>query len=146
VKSSLARKGRRHRHGGDDGVAAIAGDRIDQRLEPAHLHGAGNLDLVAQRARQIDIEAGRIAVGAGEVERRVIGLGQEPDHGEARHVRPVRTPPRVPEAGHRLRGRLDRRAGLGLRLRRSTANHHQRGRDRQPGQPGADGSMQSCIG
>ena len=96
--------------------------RVDQGLEAAHLDGAGDLDLVAQRARQIDIEAGRIAVGAGEVERRIIGLGQEADHGDARQVRPVRPPPRVPEAGHRLRRGLGRGSGDGLALRRRRAD------------------------
>ena len=98
---------RRHRQRSDDGIAAVGGERIDQRLEAAHLDGAGDLDLVAQRARQIDIEAGRIAVGAGEVERRIIGLGQEADHGETRQIGPIRPSPRVPEAGHGLRGGLD---------------------------------------
>ena len=103
---------RAHRHRGDDGVAPVRGERIDQRLEAAHLHGAGDLDLLAQRAGEIDVEAGRIAVGAGVVERRVVGLGQEADHGQARQVGPLRAPPRVPEAGHGLGGGL---AGRGLR-------------------------------
>ncbi len=107
---------RRHRQRGDDGVAAVAGDRIEQRLEPPHLHRAGNLDLLAEQPGQIDIEAGGIAVGAGEVERRIIGFGQKPDDGQPRQIGPVRPPPRVPEAGHRLGRGLG--AGLGRRWRR----------------------------
>ena len=64
--------------------------------------------------RQIDVEAGRIAVGAGEVERRIVGFGEKPDHGEAGQIGPVRTPARVPEAGHRLRRRFDGGFGGGV--------------------------------
>ena len=65
--------------------------------------GAGDLDLVAEQSREIDVEAGGIAVRAGEIERRIVGFGQKPDHREARQIGPVGPPPRVPEAGHRLR-------------------------------------------
>jgi hypothetical protein len=70
-----------HRQRRDDGIAPVAGNGIQQRLEPAHLDGAADLDLVAELPGQIDIEPGGIAIGAGEVERRVIGFGQKPDHG-----------------------------------------------------------------
>ena len=104
---------RRHRQRGDDGVAPVAGDGIEQRLETPHLDRAGDLDLVADHPRQIDIEACRVAVGAGEIERRIIGLGQKPDHRQARQIGPVRPAARIPEARHRLGSSL--RAGLGGR-------------------------------
>ena len=44
--------------------------------------------LGAELARQVDIEAGGIAVGTGEVERRIICFGQKPDHREAGQIRP----------------------------------------------------------
>ena len=137
MKSTPGAQLRRHRQRGDDGVAAVAGDRIEQRLEPPHLDGAGDLDLVAQQPRQIDIEAGGIAVGAGEVERRIVGLGQKPDHREARQIGPVRTPPRVPEAGHGLRGRLGAGLGDGLGLRRAAG---QRDRQQRSNPASASGS------
>ena len=88
---------------GDHGVAVIVVQRRDQRIEAPHLHRAGDFDLLADQARQIDIEAGRRAVGPGIVERRVVGLGQKADDADARQVRPLRPPARIPEAGHRHR-------------------------------------------
>ena len=83
--------------------------RADQRIEAPHLHGAGDLDLLADQPRQIDIEAGGRAIRAGIVERRIIGLGEEADDADARQIGPLRPPPRIPEAGHRHR--IGRRAG-----------------------------------
>ena len=120
---------RRHRQRGDDGVAAVAGDRIEQRLEPPHLDRAGDLDLFTQQSGQIDVEAGGIAVGAGEIERRIVGFGQKPDHREAGQIGPVRPPSRVPEAGHRLRRGLRGRFGDALGL------HRRPGQQRRPAAP-----------
>ena len=126
---------RRHRQRGDDGIAAVARDRIEQGLEPPHLDGAGDLDLLAKLPRQIDIEAGGIAVGAGEVERRVIGFGQKPDHREAGQIGPVRAPPWIPEAGDRLRRRLG--AGFCNVLRvRGTAGQQRHGQQSPKRQSG----------
>ncbi|MGY3295100.1 hypothetical protein ACVWWP_008167 [Bradyrhizobium sp. LM3.6] len=112
---------RAHRHRGNDGIAPVGSERVHQRLEAAHLHRAGDLDLLTQRAGEIDVEAGRIAVGAGVVEGRIVGLGQETDHGQTRQVRPLRPPPRVPEAGHGLRGRLGSRLRCGFGRPRKAA-------------------------
>ena len=88
---------------GDHRVALVLVERVDQRIEAAHLDGAGDLDLLADQPRQIDVEAGRRAVGAGIVERRIIGLGEEADDADAGEIRPFRPPARIPEAGHRHR-------------------------------------------
>ncbi len=63
------------------------------------------LELLAHHAGEIDVEALRIPVGTGEVERRIVDLGQEPDHADAAEIRPLGTPPRIPEARD-LHGRL----------------------------------------
>ena len=145
---------RRHRQRGDDGVAAVAGDRIEQRLEPPHLDRAGHLDLFTQQSGQIDVEAGGIAVGAGEIERRIVGFGQKPDHREAGQIGPVRTPPRVPEAGHRLRRRLHGGFWRGLRLRRAAGQRHGQQQPRpsartartvRGGFPAVNGAICGCI-
>ena len=137
---------RRYRHRRDNGVAAVTGDGVDQRFEPAHLDGAGDLDLVAKRARQIDVEASGIAVGPGKVERGVIRLGQKPDHCQARQIGPVRAPPRVPEPGYCLGCGLDRGSRRGLGVRRAGRTQRQRSRDRHPGQQVAHRSGQSGVG
>ncbi len=95
--------GRRRRHRRDRRIAAVRRQRIQQRLETAHLDRAGHLDLGAQQPRKIDVEAGGIAVRSGEIERRVVGLGEEADHGDARQVGPVGTPARIPETRDGLR-------------------------------------------
>ena len=91
---------RRRRNRGDDGVAIVGVERADQRVEAAHLHRAGDLELLADHPRQIDIEAGRRAIRPGIVERRIIGFGEEADDVDARQIRPFRPPPRIPETGH----------------------------------------------
>src|SRR5690242_10181530 len=50
---------------GDGGVAAIVIERVDQRVEPAHLHRAGDVQFLADLAREIDVEADRIAIRSG---------------------------------------------------------------------------------
>src|SRR5205085_12334138 len=66
------------------------------------------------------VEAGRIAVAAGEVERRKVGLGEKPDAGDVRDIRPLRAPARIPETRH-AGGDLQtvgfERQRLGLRAR-----------------------------
>ena len=89
-------RGRRDR--GDHRVAPIVVERVEQRIEAARLDGASSLDLVAQQPRQIDVEAGRIAVGAGIVERRIIEVGEETDDLDARQIGPLRPPARIPKS------------------------------------------------
>ena len=95
----------RDRDRGDDAVAAVLVERRQQGLEAAHLDGAGELELLAHHAGEIDVEALRIAVRPGEIERRIVDLGQEADHHHPAEIGPLRPPPRVPEARH-LHGRL----------------------------------------
>ena len=92
---------RRHRDRGDQRVAAIFRQSRHECIEAAHLDGAGDFQFIADRAREVDVKAGRIAVGAGVVERRIIGFGQETDDGDARGVRALRAPARIPEARYR---------------------------------------------
>ena len=54
---------RRHRDRGDHRLAAILVERRHQRIEAAHLDGAGDLQLLADQPREIDIEAGRMPSG-----------------------------------------------------------------------------------
>jgi len=100
---ALARVGR-DRDGGDRGVAPVVVERVEQRIEAPHLHRAGDVQLLADRPREVDVEARRIAVRTRIVERRIIDLGHEADQGDAAHVGPLGTPARVPEPGH-ARGR-----------------------------------------
>ena len=143
---------RRHRQRGDDGVAAVAGERVHQRLEAPHLDRAGDLDLLAQGARQIDIEAGRIAVGAGEVEGRIVGFGQKTDHGQAGQIGSVRASARVPEARHCLRrdgGGLrcrGRRRGLRARAVGRRAKNQEPAGDQQATQRHRAAARQSFVG
>ena len=74
--------------------------------------------------RQIDVESGGIAVGPGEVERRVIGLGEKPDHRKTGQIGPVGTPPRIPESGHGLGSRFRSSFGSALSARVSVWRYH----------------------
>ena len=114
---------RRRRDRGDCRIALVAVERRNERLEAAHLDGAGDLELLAHHARQIDVEALRVAVRAGEIERRIVGLGEETDHADARQIGFLRPAPRIPEAGHAHRrrgGRWRPRCGAGS----ATASRH----------------------
>ena len=91
---------RRDRDRGHHRVAAVFVERRHQRVEPAHLHRAGDLQLLADHPREIDVEAGRIAVRAGIVERRIVDLGEKADQRDARQVGTLWSPSRIPEAGH----------------------------------------------
>ena len=76
----------RRRDGCDGSIPLIAVERRNKRFEAAHLDCAGELELLAQHARQIDVEALRIPVRPGVIERRVVGLGKEPDDTDARQI------------------------------------------------------------
>ena len=77
---------------------------MDQHIEAPHLRGPGNLELVADEARQVhDVEPGRIPVRSRIVEGWVVDLAHEADQVHARDVRFLRTAPWVPEARHRGR-------------------------------------------
>ncbi len=100
----------RLRRGGDRGdhrVAAIVGERIEQRVERPRLDGARDLDLVADQARQIDVESDRIAVRPRIVERRIVDVGEETDALDAREIGPLRPPARIPEARNHNTAQLD---------------------------------------
>ncbi len=92
---------RRYGERGDHRLGAVLAQRLQQRVEAAHLDRAGDLELLADEPRKLDVEAGRTAVGARVVERRIVEFGQEADLRDARDVGPLRAPPRVPEARHR---------------------------------------------
>src|SRR5262249_45091351 len=53
----------------DRGIALVAVERRNERLKAAHLNGAGELELLAQHAREIDVEALRVTVRTAIVER-----------------------------------------------------------------------------
>ena len=108
---------------GDHRVAAILVECIEQRVERPRLDGAADLDLVADAAGEIDIEAGRVAVLPGIVERRIIEIGQEADGLDARQVGPFRPPARVPKTRHHDASRRRRNALL-RRHRRALAGRH----------------------
>ena len=103
--AGLRRDGNRGHHR----IAAVVGERRQQRVEPPHLHCAGDFQLLADHPRQIDVEAGRIAVGPRIVERRIVDFGDEADQRDARKVRPLRPPSRVPKSRD---GDRSRRGGI----------------------------------
>src|SRR5581483_11083807 len=85
---------------------------------------------------QVDMDTHRVAVRTCIVERRIVGLGEKADDGEARQVWPFRAAPRVPEAWHqrRRRRRRDLLVGRQVRLRKCRAG---RCRDKQKRKTGA---------
>ncbi len=114
---------RRRRDRGDDGVAFAGRQRIDQGVEAPRLDRAADFELLADGARNLDIEAGKRPVGEIEVQRRIVVGGEEPDRPDAREVRPLEPQRRIPETrrGGRLRGERRRRGeerGEGERRRR----------------------------
>ena len=105
-----------HGDRGDRRIGLVRVERAHHGLEAAHLNGAGELELLADQPRQIDVEALRVAVRPGEIERRVVDLGDEADDVDPRHIGPLRPPPRVPESRHlhvRVRERKLCRRGAG---------------------------------
>ena len=102
---------RRRRHRGDHRVALARLERIDQRIPGARLDRAADLQLLADRARDLDVEAGQRAVGTGEIERGIIVVGQEADRAEPRNVGPFEMQRRVPEARRRVGERRPRQHG-----------------------------------
>ena len=99
---------RRRRHRRDHRVALARLERIDQRIPGARLDRAADLQLLADRARDLDVEAGQRAVGTREIERRIIVVGQEADRAEARNVGPFEMQRGVPEARRRVGERRPR--------------------------------------
>src|ERR1043165_5240005 len=61
---------RRDRERGDDGIRAVLGERLQQRVEAAQLNRALDFQLFADQPRELDIEAGRVSIGPRIVERR----------------------------------------------------------------------------
>jgi hypothetical protein len=112
-----------HRDRGDHRLPAILVQRRHQRIEAAHLNRAGDFELLADQSRQIDVEAGRMPVGAGIVERRIVHLGHEADLREAREIGTFRPAFRIPET--RI-GRGSRRRDFGWRHMRLRQCRHRR--------------------
>ena len=65
---------------GDGGIGLAAGDRHQKFLPWPHLDVTGNVELEADGAGQIDVEAGQHALVVEIVERRILALGQHPQH------------------------------------------------------------------
>ena len=84
---------------GDQRVALSRLQRIDQRVPAARLDRAADMQFLADRARDLDIETGEFAVGAHEIERGIIVRSQEADRAQARSVGFVQMQSRIPEAG-----------------------------------------------
>ena len=84
---------------GDHRVAFAGFQRIDQRVPAARLDGAADVQLLADRARDFDVEADQRTVGEGEIERRIVVVGQEADRAQRRKVGPLEMQVRIPETG-----------------------------------------------
>ena len=92
----LGQRLRRDRVRGDDGVG-LAAPQGQQQLAPrAHLDVAGGVELQADGARQIDVEADQHAVLVVEVEGREVAFGQEAHDDALASARRHR--PRLPAA------------------------------------------------
>lgn len=87
------------RERGDDGVAPVVAQRLGERVPTPRLHGAGDLQFVADRAREFDVEASERSVRQCEVERRIIVGGQEADQVEGARIRLRQTAVGIPERG-----------------------------------------------
>ncbi len=81
-------------------VALIVIQRVDQCIEAARLDRASNFQLLANGAREIDVEAGERSVRQREMERRIIVLGQEPQAAQAAQIGLGGAMMRVPKARH----------------------------------------------
>ena len=92
---------------GHERVALIVVQRPDQCIETARLNRACNLQLLANGARQIDVEAGERSVRQREMERRIIILGEEAQAAQTAEIRFGGVMMRVPKARHEhpLRGK-----------------------------------------
>ena len=96
-----------------------------ERVEGARLDRAADLERFADCAGDLDVEAGERPGVEGEIERRIVVGGEEPDRAHARKIRPFGTQPRIPEARHEgLRG------GERHRERKQRAEHRKR-RDKE---------------
>src|SRR5262249_43550791 len=94
-------------------------------------------ELLAHDAGKVDVEALRIAVRAGEVERRIVGLGEKADGVEARQIGPLRPPPRIPEARNLHDGIGYVALGMRLlrRVRRQQDQQRERATEERQGRP-----------
>src|SRR5262249_23541222 len=81
----------------DHGVAAIVVERIEQQFESPRLDGAGGLDLIAELAGEVDVEADGIAIGACIIERRIVELGPKANRLDAGQLRPLLPPAAAPK-------------------------------------------------
>ena len=59
------------------------------------------MQLLADRARDLDVEADQRTVGEGEIERRIVVVGQEADRAQRREIGPLEMQVGVPEARRR---------------------------------------------
>ena len=104
---------------------------VDQRVEAARLYRAGEFQILADGAGEIDVEAGERAIGQREMERRIIVVGEEAQSVQAGKVGLRGAGVRVPETRdeHRLAQRRARRrssaaasrSGDGANIQRSFA-------------------------
>lgn len=110
------RRGRGER--GGDRVALTFEQRIDDRVPAARLNRAGDLQFLANGARQVDVEAGERTIGQREIERRIVVVGQEAYRPQAGKIRAIEMKVRIPEARRLDAGVLRlgrRRRGAGRR-------------------------------
>src|SRR5690606_39651392 len=70
---------RRQRQSGDQRVALVVVQRPRSLFPGPGLDGAGDLDFVAEAARQVDVEADQLALVVAIVEGREVRRGQEAD-------------------------------------------------------------------
>ena len=96
---------RRRPHRRDHRVALAGPQRIDERVPAPRLHGAGQMQLLADGAGDLDVEAGERAVGISEIERRIVVGGEEADRLQPRQVGLVEVQGRVPQARRRISAR-----------------------------------------
>ena len=107
MKSTCALGGGRRGDGRDRGVGGAGFDRAENCVEAARLDRAGDLQLLADGARKIDVEARQRAVGTGKGEGRIFVVGDEADGAQAAQIGPLQPALRVPEVrGDNAAGRF----------------------------------------
>src|SRR5690606_6406623 len=88
---------RGERNGRRDHVALPIGKGLEQHIESAHLHGAGQGEPLAGGAGELHGKACRATVQTGEVKGWKIVIDQKTDGSAARQIRALQLPTRIPE-------------------------------------------------